>query len=96
MILTDMNVILHQFHNFLRVVAQILAQMGIVEVGEELDHVVDDGIGEHALGGVDLAVFLQLLGSGHATVGQLLEALLQLLVLVVVDVDTQADIGLIG
>ena len=44
MILTDVNVFLHQFHDLLGVVTQFLAEVGILEVAEELDHVVDDGI----------------------------------------------------
>lgn len=44
MFLTDVNVFLHQFHDLLGVVTQFLAEVGILEVAEELDHVVDDGI----------------------------------------------------
>ena len=84
-----MNVLVHQFQDFLRVATQFGAQVGILEIGEELDHVVDDAVGEDTLCGVNLAVFSQFLGSGHAAVGQLLEALLELLVLVVVDVHAE-------
>ena len=76
-----MNVLIHQFQDLLRVATQFGAQVGILEIGEELDHIVDDAVGEHALGGVDLAVLLQLLGGSHAAVRQLLERLLQFLVL---------------
>ena len=93
-LLSHVNVIFHQFQDLLRVVAEFLAEVGIVEVGEVFDHVIDDAVGEHALGGVDFAVLSQFLGGSHAAVGQLLEALLQLLVLFVVDVDAEADVGL--
>ena len=92
--LSDVDVILHQLHDLLGVVAEVLAEVGILEIGEVFDHVVDDGIGEYALGGVDFAVLVEFLGGGHAAVGQLLQRLLQFLVLVVVDVDAKADIGL--
>ena len=41
-LLSHVNIILHQFQNLFRVVTEFLAEVGIVEVGEEFDHVVDD------------------------------------------------------
>ena len=90
-----MNILVHELHDLLGVVAQFLAEVGILEVAEVFDHVVDDGIGEHAFFGVDLTVFLQLFGGSHAAVGKLFQTLLHLLVLGVVDVDAQADVGLL-
>ena len=61
-----MNVIVDEFHQLFRIFAQFLTEIGVVEIVEELDHVIDDGIGEHTLGGVNLAILVEFLGSGNA------------------------------